>query len=329
MDRSVRALVRLLGAAILIISIAPAAGAQRDFSDSEFAISDWNRGIIRTSGTGSGSASQEGEGGNPDAYRRGRITFTRGTTYEGHRFVPAVHDPRSAGAVRSVAFEMDVRSFAGDPNCGGGASDPIVDFALWIRQGDHHYIGEIHRVVRSQAWHTVSNGGLDARSFSFLTSSDEDAAETAPHPDFSSNAAPLEFGFIVKMGTGGSRNCYRDFGVDNFFVGLTLDGDQGAGVQYTLDGDATLVSKDVGSERWAITYRLSDGRVSGNVFQSNGGEPSFLTCDRIATEDGVGTFRCYGADRCTSPRCPEDQYSEVGTAELPLSFFFPRNHPVR
>jgi hypothetical protein len=97
-----------------------------------------------------------------------------------------------------------------------------------------------------------------------------------------------------------------------------------SGVQWTRARDATLVSKDVGAERWAITYRLADGHVFGNVFRSDGGPPSFLDCDRTSVTDTDATFTCYGADACGGAPCPTSQYTLIAAdISLPLSFFFP------
>ena len=97
-----------------------------------------------------------------------------------------------------------------------------------------------------------------------------------------------------------------------------------AGVQWTRERDATLVSKDVGAERWAITYRLSDGRVTGNVYRTDGGATSFLDCPRTAIEGENAIFDCYGADACAAAPCPESQYTRIATGvSLPIAFFFP------
>ena len=77
-----------------------------------------------------------------------------------------------------------------------------------------------------------------------------------------------------------------------------------SGVQWTRARDATLVSKDVDAERWAITYRLSDGRATGNVFRTDGGPTSFLDCERTSLVDGTATFDCYGADACADSQSP-------------------------
>jgi len=97
-----------------------------------------------------------------------------------------------------------------------------------------------------------------------------------------------------------------------------------SGVQWTRQRDATLVSKDVASERWAITYRLSDGHVTGNVFRTDGGPPAFLDCDRTSVTDTDVMFDCFGADACAGAPCPTSQYILISSGiSLPLSFFFP------
>ena len=40
---------------------------------------------------------------------------------------------------------------------------------------------------------------------------------------------------------------------------------QGSGLQQTPDSARYLISKDVGAERWAISFNLSDQTVTGNV----------------------------------------------------------------
>ena len=58
-----------------------------------------------------------------------------------------------------------------------------------------------------------------------------------------------------------------------------------AGTRTTPDGKQVLISKDVGSERWAISMNLDDGTVTGNVFRP-GAEPSFVWCERTG-DDGA------------------------------------------
>ncbi len=102
-----------------------------------------------------------------------------------------------------------------------------------------------------------------------------------------------------------------------------------AGVQYTRDRSATLVNKDVGDERWAITYRISDGHVTGNVTIAGQDAPSFVDCSQESvSDDGVATFNCDGADACPREPCPDDQWSPLATATLPVDFFLPPEGPT-
>ena len=51
-----------------------------------------------------------------------------------------------------------------------------------------------------------------------------------------------------------------------------------SGLQQTPDSARYLISKDVGAERWAISYNLNDKTVTGNVFKTDGSAPSFIWC---------------------------------------------------
>lgn len=121
----------------------------------------------------------------------------------------------------------------------------------------------------------------------------------------------------------------------------------GSGVQVSPDAKRVLVSKDVGNERWSIT-RNDDGTVTGNVFASDGGQPSFVWCeplddddfdfgdfwddlidDLIGDDDDDGSandelrYACSGADACTDSPCSIDEWSFISEVTLPESFFRP------
>jgi hypothetical protein len=72
-------------------------------------------------------------------------------------------------------------------------------------------------------------------------------------------------------------------------------GAQDRGVQTTPDDKRTLVNKDIGTERYAIS-RNPNGAVTGNVFRADGGDLAFLYCFPI---EGPDAFSCWGADACT------------------------------
>ncbi|HEY8516547.1 MAG TPA: PQQ-binding-like beta-propeller repeat protein [Candidatus Binatia bacterium] len=94
-----------------------------------------------------------------------------------------------------------------------------------------------------------------------------------------------------------------------------------SGLQITPDGARTLISKDVGGERWSIVR--SAETVSGNVYYPDGEDPSFVWCEQLAESDGELSFACSGAERCTASPCTPDQWTEIGQVTLPESFFEP------
>ena len=104
---------------------------------------------------------------------------------------------------------------------------------------------------------------------------------------------------------------------------------QPSGVQITPDGARTLISKDVGSERWAITYNPDDDTVTGNVFSPGGGEPQFVWCQRTGDNGDPDPytvqidFSCSGAGACDSPSCPTGEWSLIAQVTLPGSFLLP------
>src|SRR5262245_3931116 len=107
----------------------------------------------------------------------------------------------------------------------------------------------------------------------------------------------------------------------------------GDGVQILPDATRILVSKDVGSERWAITLDLGEEtplNVTGNVFRRDGGPASFVWCviqDVAGGPDDIRnaqfTWNCFGSDRCSGPPCTADQWQFLGAVTLPGRFFLP------
>jgi hypothetical protein len=96
-----------------------------------------------------------------------------------------------------------------------------------------------------------------------------------------------------------------------------------SGLQITPDGKRVLLSKDVGGSRWAITRNFADGSVTGNVFDTAGGDPTFLFCvQRSATIEDV-QLGCYAASRCTTGPCGGVDFQLLADVTLPQSFFLP------
>ena len=105
---------------------------------------------------------------------------------------------------------------------------------------------------------------------------------------------------------------------------------QSSGIQQTPDSARYLISKDVGAERWAISYNLADRTVTGNVFKTDGSPPSFIWCE-ITNEvaapnpaDNQYTLDCYGADACVAAPCAATAWTLIASGlPIPGSFLLP------
>jgi len=122
-------------------------------------------------------------------------------------------------------------------------------------------------------------------------------------------------------------------------------GTSSRGATLTLDRYNFLVTKDVGAERWSISYAFEPSisaeglvvdrflSVTGNVYQPDGSPPSFVYCTQRA--DSTGTlsdptsefrFSCSGASACaaTASECAETGWSLISDdIRLQASFFLP------
>src|SRR4051812_46064074 len=94
-----------------------------------------------------------------------------------------------------------------------------------------------------------------------------------------------------------------------------------SGIQFSPDGKRVFVCKDVGEERWAITFNNTDGTVSGNVYRPGGGPAAFIFCNPGSAPN---LFTCLGADACPAAPC-QDQFVPItaGEVALPPGFFDP------
>lgn len=106
-------------------------------------------------------------------------------------------------------------------------------------------------------------------------------------------------------------------------------GARGSAIQVTptaIEGDVyTLVSKDVGAERWAIIRNDTTGVVTGNVFNGTGGDAQFIYCVNPTESDaGVAFGECFAAQGCGTEGCDAGDWQSIGgTAAIAASFFNP------
>ena len=79
------------------------------------------------------------------------------------------------------------------------------------------------------------------------------------------------------------------------------------------DESLLLVQKTIAEEQWAITYRLRDGYVTGNVFRE-GEAPVFLACRLEERADGQTRHDCFSTDAA-------GEWIFLATIDLPESFW--------
>lgn len=100
-------------------------------------------------------------------------------------------------------------------------------------------------------------------------------------------------------------------------------------LQVTSDSSRVLINKDVGEERWAITYDLRDDRVTGNVYFQTGAPAAFFDCTNLTPNDRAAVnLRCSisnpgcGASSPNTASCPRaGEWESIDAPTLPRSFF--------
>jgi hypothetical protein len=104
-----------------------------------------------------------------------------------------------------------------------------------------------------------------------------------------------------------------------------------SGIQLSPQSNRYFISKDVGQERWAITYNLDDKTVTGNVFPLDGGAPTFLSCDitnvQQADDPAAAQYflECRSAGPCAAAPCSNQWGDPTSVGPIPGSFFLPTN----
>jgi hypothetical protein len=100
-------------------------------------------------------------------------------------------------------------------------------------------------------------------------------------------------------------------------------------LQVTPAGDHVLINKDVGDERWALSYDLFADTLTGTVYFESGQNPAFYDCTNTTPEDpetvnlscSISNPGC-GASPATTTACPQGgEWQPVATQPLPRSFF--------
>lgn len=104
-----------------------------------------------------------------------------------------------------------------------------------------------------------------------------------------------------------------------------------SGIQLPPDSARYLISKDVGADRWAITYNLDDKTVTGNVFSTSGAPPQFVWCATTSVEQAADpaaaqyNLSCQFAGPCAAAPCSSSAWNVSApiAVTVPGSFLLP------
>lgn len=223
------------------------------FSDAMFSSDDWTVETVVSNALGSATFSALATGGNPDAHRRVRLDLGSATA---PALVPgisqyvwrndAVYDPLFEGAIDWIDYSEDFLAIVANDN---------VLTGIAIRQA-----GNVYHALLSPG----STATWSTKSLSQLSQSD--FRRGSSEPDFSSNGAPIQFGFVRSLGSaaGATFGISAEAGIDNWSVRIT---------RATI-ADVRVAVEDGrgGFDEQSFPIRISQGGgVAGAVFSDMNG----------------------------------------------------------
>jgi len=184
------------------------------FSDGDFHEADWeaykirflSHQLVETNATGTFSVRQNPTGGSPGAFREITIDVVNDPVVVANMQKAAVWSPAVQGALYRVSFGFFARSVSPDVSAIGFS--PILSQGSFFYRSDSGYLP-----VNDQLW-----GYADF--FQNLVATAWERADGQPgHPDFSTNGAPIQFGYLaIAHGPAGQR---VTSGLDDWSVRLT------------------------------------------------------------------------------------------------------------
>lgn len=128
------------------------------------------------------SVAQVPTGGSPTFYRSTTHKFGKGAIIVAHLKTSTVYDPANQGAIATIGYSYDLRHFT--------QTLGAVGYRLLVFQNNTYYGGPMNEVYNN-TWQNFSGTNLDATKFQKI------AGGGTPNPDFSSQGAPITFGYLT------------------------------------------------------------------------------------------------------------------------------------
>jgi hypothetical protein len=182
------------GVVALAADAQPAVAGAVTFSDSTFSDNDWTASDINTAtATNSFTAGQVPSGGNPGPYRSVTLNWSnQGDLGDLSQIISvaslnsqAVYDPATSGAIATISYSMDAMETSSDNSAG------VYEELVLYQNGTYFVPLANQYVTQTGDWSAIAQSGLTSSAFT---------SGTAPHPDFSAQGAPIEFGYMSITG---------------------------------------------------------------------------------------------------------------------------------
>jgi Ca2+-binding RTX toxin-like protein len=205
-------------------------------------------------------------------------------------FTAMPYNPDTQGAVNSIDFEFDFRSFDGHP----------VQVGLLLRQGENYYFGW-GVPLQSQSWQHVS-ASVPIGGFRLIRGS-------RPSPDFSPSGAPIRWGLFTSTSGSPQIRQHPESHYDPethgvVFDGWMIDSQVPTTAAWCLDAPRVILrtASPVTTDRFQLTasatvtagtpfsLTLTVRDAFGNLFKGYRGTLTFSSTDRQAGLPAAYTF---------------------------------------
>ena len=207
----------VLAVACVLVPLQPASAGTVVFSDATFNDADWSVEVFQLDGNGGTfTAQQIGSGGVPGSYREIGLTMNEGTVVSGiavfSRCRNATYYPAVYGPILEIAYHEDTICLLQN-NGGCGQRGGIA-----LKQNGHIFVNGPY-ITPGFSWTAFDLSGQTVSAFHWLN---DDPQSGGRHPDFSANAAPIEFGFFRGNWNAPGEVSYSTLtGTDNWTVTIT------------------------------------------------------------------------------------------------------------